>query len=170
MSRTNETYTFFWNEKSPFSQFYPTNFKIAENEFNCAEQFMMYSKAITFNDYEIATRVLNEKKPGKQKKLGREVRNFCNEKWNKISEEIVYRANYEKFTQNEDLLEKLFLTGNTELVEVNPSDIIWGIGLPHNNPKIYDKSKWRGKNKLGQILTNLREDLRKENEIPKRRR
>lgn len=156
---TNQ-FTFFWNENSPFSQFYPTKFQIDNKEFNCAEQFMMYSKAITFNDYDIAGKILEEQKPGKQKKLGRLVDNFDPIKWNDIAEQIVYQGNYAKFTQNIDLLEKLFLTDKSELVEVNPSDTIWGIGLPPNNPKIYDKRKWRGQNKLGIILTKLREDLK----------
>jgi len=157
-----DLFTFFWNENSPFSQFYSIEFKIDNKIFNCAEQFMMYSKAIYFNDDDIADKILKEQKPGKQKKLGRLVSNFVPEKWNTIAEQVVYKANYAKFTQNIDLLEKLFLTDKSELVEVNPSDTIWGIGLPPNNPKIYDKKNWRGQNKLGVILTKLREDLKQE--------
>ncbi len=163
---TNQ-FTFFWNANSPFSQFYPTKFQIDNKEFNCAEQFMMYSKAITFNDYDIADKILEEQRPEKQKKLGRLVDNFDPIKWNNIAEHIVYQGNYAKFTQNTNLLEKLFLTDKSELVEVNPSDTIWGIGLPPNNPQIYDKRKWRGQNKLGIILTKLREDLKQENKYIK---
>jgi len=123
----------------------------------------MYSKAVVFKDFDTASKILAEQKPGKQKKLGRLVNNFELDKWDDISEQIVYRGNYAKFTQNIDLLEKLFLTDESELVEVNPSDTIWGIGLPPNDPKIYDRKKWRGQNKLGIILTKLREDLKQEN-------
>jgi len=154
------TYTFFWGEDSPFSQFYRANFKINNIQFNCAEQFMMYSKAILFNDTETAHQILAEQKPAKQKKLGRLVKNFEPDKWNEIAETFVYQANFAKFTQNKPLLEKLMQTSNTEFVEVNPADTIWGIGLPPNNPKIYNKQLWRGQNKLGKILTQLREDLK----------
>ncbi len=159
----NKTYTFFWGINSPFSQFYPSFFIIDNIEYNCAEQYMMHQKAILFNDYEIATKILQAKKPGKQKKLGREVNNFDIEKWTSIAEKIVYTGNCAKFTQNDKLLKKLLQTVNTELVEISPTDTIWGIGLSKNNPKIFDKTKWRGKNKLGTILTKLREKMLLEN-------
>ncbi len=155
-------FTFFWHETSPFSQFYPARFVVDNKQFNCAEQFMMYSKAITFEDSETAKLILEETKPEKQKKLGRMVKNFDADKWSTISEQVVYQGNYAKFTQNEDLLKELFKTQNTELAETSPTDTIWGIGLPENSPKIYDKSKWRGQNKLGVVLTKLRNDLIKE--------
>ena len=157
--KNNNTFTFFWSKNSPFSQFYPTNFVIDNIKYNCAEQYMMHKKAIIFKDYDIADKILNTQKAGKQKKLGRIVKNFDNEKWTEIVEQIVYTGNYAKFTQNKNLLKRLFNTKDTELVEVSPTDIVWGIGLPKNNPKIYDKTKWRGSNKLGSILTKLRNEL-----------
>ncbi len=161
----NKTYTFFWSINSPFSQFYPSFFTIDNLRYNCAEQYMMHQKAIFFNDSEIARKILLTKKPGKQKKLGRQINNFDPAKWTSIAEKIVYTGNYSKFTQNDNLLRKLLQTKNTELVEVSPTDIIWGIGLPKNSPKIFDKTKWRGKNKLGIILSNLRDKIIKENSI-----
>ncbi len=155
----NKKYTFFWGINSLFSQFYPVDFIIDNIKYNCAEQFMMHKKALLFNDYEIAEKILKTKKAGKQKKLGRLINNFDNEKWTEISEQIVYNGNFAKFTQNENLLMKLLETKNTELVEVSPTDTIWGIGLPNNSPKIFDKTKWRGTNKLGIILTKLRTNL-----------
>ena len=97
----------------------------------------------------------------RQKKLGRLVKKFDNNKWSVVVEEIVYKANFAKFAQNKNILHKLLETKDTELVEVSPTDTIWGIGLPKNSPKIYDKTKWRGTNKLGNILTQLREELLK---------
>lgn len=41
-------------------------------------------------------------------------------------------------------------------------DKIWGIGLAAQNPKALNKGTWRGKNWLGYILTNIRNDLMKE--------
>lgn len=160
MSKTNQTYTFFWGEESPFSQFFITEFVIDNKKFNCTEQYMMYSKAITFGDSEIAKQILETQKPGKQKKLGRLVKNFDSDKWDEIAEDIVYKGNYAKFSQNKKIYDELLNTNETELVEVSPTDTIWGIGLPRNNPKIYDKSKWRGQNKLGIILTKLRNEFK----------
>lgn len=43
-------YVYFWRvdgHNGEFSQWHPTGFKIEEQEFNCAEQYMMYTKAGT---------------------------------------------------------------------------------------------------------------------------
>lgn len=46
-------------------------------------------------------------------------------------------------------------------MEASPSDKIWGIGLSQNDPRASDRSKWRGTNWLGEILTEVREELLK---------
>jgi len=42
-----------------------------------------------------------------------------------------------------------------------PYDTIWGIGMGLDNPLINDPTKWRGLNLLGQVLTFVRDTLRK---------
>lgn len=44
-------------------------------------------------------------------------------------------------------------------MEASPRDRKWGIGMGASNPKAKDPSQWRGKNLLGNILTEIREDL-----------
>ena len=46
-----ERYTLFYGIQSPFSQFHPSKFTIGGVMYRCAEQYMMYCKAITFKDY-----------------------------------------------------------------------------------------------------------------------
>ena len=74
-------------------------------------------------------------------------------------EEIVKRGNEAKFEQNEHLLKLLLATVGTRLVEANPNDQVWGIGLAENHPDARDPKRWRGQNKLGDILTELRDRL-----------
>ena len=64
-----------------------------------------------------------------------------------------------QFSQNAELKEALFATRGTTLVEAAPRDTIWGIGLGAKNPKARNRQEWRGKNWLGQILTEVREEL-----------
>lgn len=91
--------------------------------------------------------------------MGREVRNLNQDIWRKEAKDIVYKGNYAKFTQNENLKKFLLKTEGTTLVETSPSDIIWGIGLSEDHPDRFNREKWRGTNWLGEILTKLREDL-----------
>ena len=155
----NEQFTFFWKSQSPFSNWYMVDFEIDGICFNCSEQYMMYAKAKLFGDEEIADKILQAEKPGTQKDLGRKVRGFKAEVWDQHARDIVYRANEAKFTQNENLLKRLFKTQGTTLVEASPVDRIWGIGLTADDPRAQYRQQWRGKNWLGEVLTRLRDDL-----------
>lgn len=93
-----ETFTFFWQSDSPFSQWYMSSFHLNGNRFNCAEQAMMYGKAMLFQDQEIAAKILAATHPREQKKLGRQVANFSTKKWEAHCKQIVYEANRAKFT------------------------------------------------------------------------
>ena len=66
-----------------------------------------------------------------------------------------------QFRQNEPLKKKLLETAGQTLVEASPTDKIWGIGLSQDDPRASDRSKWRGTNWLGEILTEVREEILK---------
>lgn len=120
---------------------------------------MMWAKAMLFGDIEVANKILKAKEPSVQKSLGRQVKNFDQKKWEEHCERIVYEGNHAKFSQNPNLLKRLIKTGETTLVEASPYDRIWGIGLAEHDPRARYRETWLGKNLLGQILTDLREDL-----------
>lgn len=157
-----ETFTFFWKTASPFSNWHPATFELDGHQFNCSEQYMMYRKALLFNDQNTANQILKSDAPGNQKALGRKVKNFDTEVWEAHCRQIVYDGCKAKFLQNDNLLKHLLGTKGTTLVEASPVDPVWGIGLPENNPKAYSRSTWRGKNWLGEVLTQLRDDLLEE--------
>ena len=151
-------YTFFW--AGPFSQWYPSKFIVEGQEFTCAEQFMMYSKAMLFGDIDAANKILHSTNPKEQKQLGRSVRNFNVDRWDAVAQSVVYTGNMEKFTQNPKLLEQLLATGETVLVEASPYDKIWGIGLTEAVAKVTPVEQWRGTNYLGKVLTRVRDDIK----------
>lgn len=153
------TYTFFFTEKSPFSQWYRCQFLANEQTFGCAEQYMMYGKAVLFGDAAIASEILRADHPKMQKALGRKVANFDATTWNRERERIVLEGNRAKFTQNPALRAELLATAGTELVEASPYDRIWGIGLAATDPRAKDPAQWKGQNLLGKILTRLRDEL-----------
>ena len=45
LGEDEERFVFFYSEASPFSQHHPCEFVVDDITFNCAEQYMMYSKA-----------------------------------------------------------------------------------------------------------------------------
>ncbi|XP_005110449.1 N-glycosidase YbiA [Aplysia californica] len=154
-----ETFHCFFGKASPFSQHHPAKFEIDGIIFNCAEQYMMYSKAVQFKDEEMKKKILGSSNPVEQKRFGRKVKNFEKDVWTSKAEDIVRTATLAKFEQNEDLRKQLLATYPATLVEASPRDRIWGIGLGLLNPKAQNRATWRGKNKLGQILTAVRDEL-----------
>lgn len=148
-------YMFFWN--GIFSNWHESNFEVNGVKYNCGEQYMMHQKAITFNDKEIADKILREYSPRRQKQLGREVRNFNSNQWDLIKYELVKKGLREKFNQNPKLKKYLLKYKNFQIVEASPEDRIWGIGF-YDNEAIQNIQNW-GENLLGKILTELAAEL-----------
>ena len=151
--------TFFFTEASPFSQWYRCRFVEGDTTFNCAEQYMMHGKAVLFGDADVAAEILAADHPRTHKALGRKVAGFDGAVWERERMRIVKAGNRAKFTQNEDLLAALLATAGTTLVEASPFDRIWGIGLGATDPRAKDPQQWKGKNLLGIVLTELRDEL-----------
>ncbi len=153
----------------PFSQWFrdsfdaPCPFTGNILRFNCAEQYMMVGKALAFDDYETFNCIMSTKNPSEQKALGRQVKNFNPEKWNKIAKGIVIQGNMHKFGQNSDLREFMMSFGDKILVEGAHYDPVWGVGLAWDDVLILDKENWKGTNWLGESLmvvrTRLKNDL-----------
>lgn len=153
----SEKFTLFY--RGTFSQWHPSKFMINDFAYNCAEQYMMAEKARLFGDTNTLQKILVARHPADQKKLGRRVVGFDEDRWNAVAREIVYRGNEAKFTQNEGMWLALLATQGTTLVEASPTDRIWGIGLADHDPRALDRAQWQGTNWLGEVLTQLREAL-----------
>lgn len=160
---------FFWGHtehgnnvtKACLSNFYPCEFVFDGKDFKFSEQCFMWQKALLFNDFEIAEQILKETDVRKIKALGRKVKNFNNELWDKHKEDFMFNACYAKFSQNNELKDFLLSTGNREIIEASPVDNIWGIGFS-SDKAMENIDKW-GQNLLGKTLMKVREELRKWN-------
>jgi ribA/ribD-fused uncharacterized protein len=136
----------------------------AQMTFCCAEQFMMYCKAVIFGDYQTADEIKHHEDPKTQKTLGGYVANFSDEEWNKFKFAIVEYANYSKFGQNPDLKALLLGTGDREIFEAASRDRIWGIGFSAQTARTMRSRKDWGQNLLGKALMSAREKLKSEEE------
>lgn len=150
-------YTLFYN--GPFCQWYPSPMVIDQVLYTCAEQYMMAKKAGLFLDFDSQDKIMATDNPAEQKALGRKVKGFTAATWEAVARDIVLRANFHKFLSSTVLFHELMVTHGTILVEASPTDQIWGIGLSEDDPEAMDATKWRGRNWLGQVLTDLRDDL-----------
>ncbi|MCA8002771.1 NADAR family protein [Burkholderia metallica] len=150
-------FTAFFGAEDVLSNWHPSRFSYHEVDFNCVEQFMMYAKAMLFDDHEVAAKILETPSPKKQKQLGRDVSGFDEEIWLRSRESIVFVGCREKFRQNPDQGRVLSGTGSTILVEASRSDCIWGAGIEQWDPRITDPAKWPGLNLLGNTLMRVRE-------------
>jgi len=156
--KITDRYVFFWS--GIYSNWHKCNFKVDGIKYNCVEQYMMHKKALLFEDFSTAKKIMITSYPKEQKRLGRLVENYNDQVWSNKRKEIVKKGIYAKFSQNEYLLKEILDTENLEFVEASPEDNIWGIGMDENHPDINNKKYWKGKNLLGKILTEVRDELR----------
>ena len=64
----------------------------------------------------------------------------------------------QKIAQN-DVVRK-FLVGTKQLGEANGNDTFWGTGIALSKLNSANPANWRGENKLGLLLMELRETLK----------
>ena len=132
--------------------------------FSSTEQWMMWKKARLFDDIESADLIMTTNDCREVKALGRKVKNFKQEIWDRLKLKIVYDGNMLKFTQNPewaDQLKQKVLDG-WYFVEASPYDKVWGIGINPNDAR--NGKAWNGENLLGIALTNVALDLIKKDQ------
>jgi len=155
-------FVFFWREyleNGHFSQWYPAPFQVEGIRYYHNEQYMMAKKALLFGDTRTYDKIMKESDPAACKALGKSAANFNQQLWDSSKEEIIYNANYAKFSQNPELKAALLATGDAIIAEASPYDKIWGIGLKATDPESQDPMKWKGQNLLGKALMEVRKAL-----------
>ena len=156
---TGERFVFFWQGESPFSQWHPSPFEHRGERFVTAEQWMMAAKARLFGDLAARAAILATSDPAEQQALGRKVRGFDAEQWSEQAFGVVYVGNALKFGAGSPLRQSLLDTAGHTLVEASPHDRIWGIGLLASDERALRRATWQGENRLGAVLTALRDHL-----------
>lgn len=170
MKRCQDSFTVLTNGKSAvlfdrkedntyLNPFYRINFEHEGITYQSAEQYMMAKKALLFQDIDRYQEIMNTEDPEKCMKLGRMIKNFDSLVWDQQKYEIAYNGNFEKFWNNDELREALLATGTAELIYAEQHDKSWGIGLGIHDPAAKDPDTWPGKNLLGQVLMNVRDEL-----------
>ncbi len=142
------------------SNWYLRKFSVDGIVFSSMEQYMMYKKAVVFNDSLIAEEIMKSDDVALIKALGRKVAGYYDSVWNGMRQVIIYKGLIEKFRQNEELKDELLATDDCILAECAVKDTIWGIGLSMNDERRNDPGAWKGQNLLGYTLMLVRDELR----------
>ena len=77
-----------------------------------------------------------------------------------MRQEVIYWGLLAKFGQNSGLKHQLLATGDALIAECSPTDRIWGIGIPLDDPRHQDVTQWQGQSILGKALMRVRDTLR----------
>ena len=113
-----------------------------------------------FNDEVTAERILSSDDPKEHKRLGYTVAGLQKHIWEAKRDTIMRNALEAKYEQCEHCKTFLRNTKSNRLVEANPSDRYWGVGLSVRDQAIWDFRKWKGSNRLGEMLMEIRETLK----------
>ena len=162
----------FWRTEDDygcFSNWYPAEFKYAGRRYASVGQYMMYQKASTFGKHDLAEAIMRTDDPAECKKLGRtKFPEFDSAIWDSVRKQIVKRGVKAKFRQNEDMLAELLSTESALLAECSSYDTIWGIGIGIEDGTWHNVEKWKGRNLLGRILMEVRDELGREKLLSER--
>ena len=150
----------FWKEE-PFSNFTKCRIVGPNNiAFTSSEQMFMWAKAMFFNDVDVAKKILLTTSCDKARQLGRQVKNYEEDRWSRVRYSIMLFCVYEKFRQNSEFLTILadFRNKGLSFVEAAYYDKIWGIGFSEDKAEA-NMENW-GKNLLGNILNVVADSLK----------
>ena len=132
-------------------------------EYKSAEHAFQAIKAKTFGDDVNFGKILKAKSAQSAKSFGKKVVGFKEDVWTpEKKEEIMKQIVRAKFTQNLEVRKKLLDSGDKVLANADARDKFWGVGTSATTAIAKDPSKWKGENKLGKMLMELRTELRAE--------
>lgn len=157
-TRSSNDTTVFYSKFSPFSNFHPSVFIANDVRYNCMEQYLQHCKAVTCGYHDIAAKILTMDDPVAMKSTSKGI--LDTHAWNSVAEDTVKAGLLAKFTQNPSLSQSLAMTGKSVLGESSKFDSHWGTGRHLDDPQALDPSAWSGRNRLGNLLMEVRELIR----------
>ena len=131
-------------------------------QFPTVEHYFQAMKAKEFKDDEIYEKIVKAKSAKAVKALGKKVKGFITEIWESKRDEVMRTGIKAKFVQHPELRKQLQETDQKMIGEADARNTYWGIGTSMASEKSKHPSKWRGQNKIGRILMDLRKQFQGE--------
>ena len=134
-----------------FSNFSPHSFALKGKHWPTSEHYFQAQK-FAGSEHEEVVRLA--KSPMVAARMGRSRQRPLRSDWEQVKDNVMREALQAKFSQHPKLAALLLATGNAELVEHTRNDNYWA-----------DGGDGSGKNRLGQLLMELRAQI-KDQQIP----
>jgi ribA/ribD-fused uncharacterized protein len=135
------------DEYGEFSNFAPFPITLQGKVWPTSEHYFQAQK-FAGTEHEEAIRQV--RRPMLAARMGRDRNRPLRHDWETVKDDVMREAVRAKFTQHPELLKLLLATGDAHLVEHTTNDSYWG-----------DGGDGSGRNMLGHILMQLRDELRR---------
>ena len=146
----------FLGPHSPFSNMFPSSFRLDNVRYNSVEQFLQSSKAGLFDDDITQEKVMRSDNPFRIKKLGARVHKYDETKWHAVRKELAYKGVVAKFSQNITLRDMLIDSGERKIVE-GSTNLFWGTGTHLFDKNAMDYNFWKNQGgAMQEILDRVR--------------
>ena len=149
------------NEYRDFSNASPHAVTIDGTQYPTVEHYYQAMKATEFGDADMLKKIIKTKTAKAVKSAGKKVQNFNQEVWDAKKEEFMRKGVRAKFVQHPAIQTKLLETGDKLIGFADARDTFWAIGTSLSTEKAKVPSKWRGENRLGKLLMELRDEFSK---------
>lgn len=133
-------------------------------QYPTVEHYFQGMKAKEFGDKEMEEKIVKAKTPKAVKAMGKKVKNFIKEVWDAKRDEVMRTGVRAKFIQHPELRKQLLETGDRPIGEADARNLYWGIGTAVTSEKSKFPEKWRGQNKMGKLLMELREEFKSQSD------
>ncbi len=134
------------DEYGCFSNFSHYGFELDGKWWMTSEHYFQAQK-FCGTEYEEIIRLLDN--PMKAAEMGRNRSLPLREDWEQVKDDVMRKAVYAKFSQNNELKDILLKTGSEDIIENTSNDYYWGCG-----------TNGSGTNMLGIILMEIRDKLK----------
>ena len=149
----------FYGSSHRLSNHYQCTFTIGEFTYSSVEQFYMREKALAAGDHERARKFM-EMNSASEIKIASKGIVIDRAVWEARRIDVMGQGLMAKYSQNPHLKRYLLATGNKMLVEANPCDSYWGVGLSAREVVATCPVNYPGSNMLGSLLMVLRAQFR----------
>ncbi len=160
-TKRSDSHTGFFTGASPLSNFYRCTFEDDDGmRWSSVEQYYQFHKCTHHGERQKAQQILQTDVPNKCLSIAKQVKITDEKIWEDRAKEIMFEGCLLKFSQSNFLKQFLLKTEDTVLVEANPRDKFWAVGLGIQDPDLFNPTKWKGQNILGKTLRKVRDKLK----------